>query len=107
MIRGEVHAFEIEDLNAAPGSEIINRARWAKGPVEQFDAIEPGMVLEYAKGEVHLRVLAVEPIGQRGQAEYKVTCGVLKPSTRRAFKLLRALPWWKWEYADEPLAEPI
>jgi hypothetical protein len=101
MIRGAVHAYEM-DTESPAGEPRIDRARWVQGPVEEFSDIAPGKVLTYAN-EVRLRVLAVVPAGQRDKSECKIICGVLKPSsTRRAFKLLRALPWWEWKYAAEP-----
>lgn len=100
MIRGEVQAYEIEAASL-DGEPKIDRARWVQGPVENFDAIAPGMVLKYAAGEVHLKVLAVNPAPRPDEMDCKIVCGVLKPSTRRAFKMLRALPWWEWKYAAE------
>lgn len=102
MIRGEVYAYGIEDLNAAPGREMINRAVWVQGPAEKFDpkAIQPGTVLKYAEGRVHLKVLAVDKVSKK-DVDCRIVCGVLEPSTRRGLKLLQVLPWWERKYADE------
>ncbi len=102
-IRGVVHAYE----KGAPqsGEVQIDKARWVEGPVQEFEErdVARGAVLAYAEGRVRLEVLALYPADSEDGYEYKILCGVIEPSsTRRAFKLLRKLPWWEWKYAPEP-----
>jgi hypothetical protein len=101
MIRGVVHAYDKCAVSQA-GEIQIDKARWVESPVQKFEekAVARGAILTYAEGRVHLEVLALWPADRQDDYEYKIICGVLKPATRRAFKLLQVLPWWQRKDAE-------